>query len=186
MAVHANQQRTKIPNPETPQGLRVKIVQINIFDAFDPAGLQRRSATHNRQIGAAQFGERRQRTGVQAALADDEPNPILLHQGSRKALHPGRGCCAYTKCFITRGEFGRYTDLLHVRRGMHHRVAAQIKSGWTRAIKHRNLRRVANTEQGVLQGHGIADPQLPGLSFVDRHVQGVVRHIRTRKPDQPR
>src|SRR5258706_13996803 len=57
VAVHGDAQGTEVAHAKTPQTLRMQIVEIDVLDRLDPGGLQRRSATDDREIRAAEFGE---------------------------------------------------------------------------------------------------------------------------------
>ena len=59
---------------------------------------------------------------------------------------------------------------------MDHGVAAQVETGGAAAVEHVDLGRVADAEQGLLQGDGIVHAQLADLLFGHGHVEFVVGH----------
>ena len=56
MAVHGDEQRPEIADAELPQRLGVQVVEVDVLDLLDPGRLQRRGATDDRQVGAAELG----------------------------------------------------------------------------------------------------------------------------------
>src|SRR6185503_12618020 len=66
--------------------------------------------------------------------------------------------------------------LPHIRRGVDHRMAAQVEARLAAAVEHVDLRRVANAEQRSIDREGVLYPELADIGLRDRHGKNVMRH----------
>ena len=160
---------------------RMQVVHVDVLDLRDPRRLQRGGAADHGQISAAEFLESIERRLPHAALADDQPHAVALHQRPREALHAHRRGGADAERLVAGGIARARIDLAHIGRGVDDGVALEIESRGAAAVEHRDQRGVADAEQRFFERDGIADLQRARLAFVDRHVEHVMRHGITRR-----
>src|SRR5687768_8072226 len=101
MAVHCNDQRAEAVDTESPQGLRIEVVEVYVLDRLDPGGLERGRAADDGEIGSTKILECIQRLRTQAALADHQAHAVLLQKRPRETLHAIAGSRADAQRRIT-------------------------------------------------------------------------------------
>ena len=176
MAVHPDQEWAEAPHPELPETLGIEIVEIHVLDRLDPRRLERRRPADDGEIHAPEVAERRERCFAQPPLADDHAHPVLAHQRPRESLHARARRRTDAQRRIAGRMVGRCRHLLHVRRGVDHRVSGEIEARLPAAVEHVDLRGIADAEERAVQGDGVAGAEPADLAFSDRCGQVVVGH----------
>ena len=163
---------------EAPQALGIEVVEVDILDGIDPRRLQRRGTADDGEISSPQLAECCERCGPQAALADNEAHPVVLHERPRETLHARRGGGTDANRGVASRMLRRRRDLFHVGRGVDDSVPIKLEARRAAAIEHRDLGRVAYAVKRTLQRDSIVDPQRAGLRLGDRRRQRVMAHAR--------